>query len=368
MCPVWADGTDENGDRVNFSLGTTNWQVGQSIIRDMEVRGSVKDPETNSAHEEIPAAEGITVAEACEKFLGNNTHLSPARLKKYRLQFNRLIDCLERHQIHHVQDVNLELITDFRAEWHATWKLGVGTICLNIQMLRKFFRFCIKREWIQKNPASDLEMPRGKGRPTLPFSQDEWTNILNAFPLYEKRTRSPNGTRLLYAFVLLMRFSGMRIGDTVRSETSWIQGDGISFRTEKNEVNVCNKLPDFVLEALLGAPRKNVRYFFWSGTSSLHSAVGKWQRRLQVLFRLAGVRDGHSHRFRDSYAFDMTHNGRMTLEELRQALGHSSVRTTERYYSHWIMERQERLEAKQDLAWADQRAIQALYKNSDRVN
>jgi|HubBroStandDraft_1064217.scaffolds.fasta_scaffold74359_1 integrase len=40
----------------------------------------------------------------------------------------------------------------------------------------------------------------------------------------------------------------------------------------------------------------------------------------------------------------------MTLEELRQALGHTSARTTERYYSHWIMERQERLEAKQELA------------------
>jgi integrase len=334
----------------------------------MEARGSVKDPETNTAPEGIPAADGITVAEASEKFLGNNTHLSPERLKKYRLQFNWLIDFLERHNIYRLQDVNLELITDFRAKWHATWKLGVGTICLNIQMLREFFRFCIKRNWIEKNPASDLEMPKGKGRPSLPFSQEEWTNILSAFPLYEEQTRSANGTRLLYALVLLMRFSGMRIGDTVRSETSWIQGDRISFRTEKNAVNVCNKLLEFVPKALFAATRKSERCYFWSGTSSLHSAVGKWQRRLQVLFRLAGVRNGHSHRFKDSYAFDMAHNGRMTLEELRQALGHSSARTTERYYSHWILERQERLEAKQDLAWAEQRAIQALYKNSDRVN
>jgi integrase len=265
--------------------------------------------------------------------------------------------------------VNLELITDFRAEWHATWNLGVGTICLNIQMLRKFCRFCIKRDWIQKNPASDLEMPKEKGRPTLPFSQDEWTNILSAFPLYEKRTRSANGTRLLYAFVLSMRFSGMSIGDTVRCETSWILGDRLSFRTQKNAVNVCNKLPDFVLRALMAARRKSERHFFWSGTSTLHSAVGKWQRRLQILFESAGVSNGHSHRFRDSYAFDMTHNGRISLEELRQALGHKSARTTERYYSHWIIERQERLEGKQDSAWADQGgAIQALYSKGHHIN
>ncbi len=108
--------------------------------------------------------------------------------------------------------------------------------------------------------------------------------------------------------------------------------------------------------------------FFWSGNSTLHSAVGKWQRRLKVLFDLAGVQGGHAHRFRDTYAFDMTHNGEMTLEELRQALGHKSTRTTERYYSHWIAERQKRLEDKQDRAWESQRAIQALYGNMDGGN
>jgi hypothetical protein len=64
----------------------------------------------------------------------------------------------------------------------------------------------------------------------------------------------------------------------------------------------------------------------------------------------------------------MTHNGGMTLAELRQALGHKSTRTTERYYSHWIAERQKRLEHKQDRAWESQRAIQALYSNMGRGN
>lgn len=63
--------------------------------------------------------------------------------------------------------------------------------------------------------------PKGKGRPSPPFCHEEWTNILNGFPLYEKRTRSANGTRLLYTLVLLMRFSGMRTGDTIRF-SHWI--------------------------------------------------------------------------------------------------------------------------------------------------
>jgi integrase len=160
----------------------------------------------------------------------------------------------------------------------------------------------------------------------------------------------------------------MRIGDATRCETNWIQDERISFLTEKNNVHVCNKLPDFVLKALWAAPRKSERHFFWSGQSTLHSAVGKWQRRLKTLFRLAGVCNGHAHRFRDTYAYDLTHHGKATLEELRQALGHKSTRTTERYYSHWIPERQERLEAKQEHVWEDGRAIPALYGEREIIN
>jgi integrase len=350
-CGFWTDGLDEEGKRVNFSLRTSNRQVAQTIIRDMEIRGSVDEPAASVA------PEGITVKEACEKFLLDNNALSPARLKKYRLIFSRLNAFLEQRGVQGFDLLSLDLITDFRALWHLKWKQKSGTICLNIQMLRKFFRFCTKRKWIQTNPAGELEMPKSTPRPTLPFSQEEWINILNAFPLYAQRTRSAGSTQLLYALVLLLRYSGMRIGDAVRSETSWIHGDRITFCTQKNHRNVCNKLPEFVITALSAAPHKNIRHFFWSGTSSLHSAVGKWQRRLKTLFGLAGVRNGHAHRFRDTYAFDLTHHGRVTLEELRQALGHKSVRTTELYYSHWIMERQERLEAKQDRSWDEQRAI-----------
>jgi hypothetical protein len=51
-----------------------------------------------------------------------------------------------------------------------------------------------------------------------------------------------------------------------------------------------------------------------------------------------------------------------------QALGHKTTRTTERSYSHWLKERQDRLEAKQELAWAQQSALPALGGKEDRPN
>jgi integrase len=297
-------------------------------------------------------SETIGVADAREKFLAANTHLSRARLKMYRLLFNRLDQFLQPHRIVALHDLTLDVLTDFRAEWHTRWGHRSGTICLNIQMLRKFFRFCIQRGWLQRNLASDLETPRVKSRPTLPFSHDEWTRILRALRLFGAKAQLPVAQRL-YALVLLLRYSGMRIGDAVRCETTWIAGNRISFLTQKNNVHVRNKLPQFVIETLWATPRRSESHFFWNGTAAIQTAIGNSQGRLQKLFTIAGIRNGHPHRFRDTYAFDMAHNGEMTLEELRQALGHRTTRTTEKYYSHWIKERQERMEAKQDRVWAE---------------
>ncbi len=362
-CPIWMDGNDENGHRVQCSMHTSNWQVAQQRVREMEANGFVHEPPPGMEME----AEPITLAEARQMFIATNSGLSPGRIKKYELLFSRMQELAKSKGMRFLCDLNLSFLTAFRIEWTQRWKQHDGTISLNVQMLRKFFRFCLKHGFVKQNLASDLEMPKWKSRPTLPFSGEEWRRILGAFPQYEKRAGRAAANRLR-AFVLLLRFSGMRIGDAVRCEQSWIEGGRISFISQKTSVHVCNKLPDDVIEALRIVPLQAGRYFFWTGVSTLHSAVGKWQRRLQALFALAGVRDGRSHRFRNSYAHEMTVNGRMTLEELKQALGHMTTRTTEKHYSHWLPDRQERLEAKQDRAWAQQSALPALGGKEDRPN
>jgi integrase/recombinase XerD len=87
-----------------------------------------------------------------------------------------------------------------------------------------------------------------------------------------------------------------------------------------------------VLRELEAAPKSGQGYFFWTGKSKLHSAIGKWQRRLQTLFALAGVGSGHAHRFRDTFAVELLLAG-VPLERVSVLLGHQSVRISERHFA-----------------------------------
>jgi len=106
-----------------------------------------------------------------------------------------------------------------------------------------------------------------------------------------------------------------------------------------------------VVEALESSPRSGEQHYFWTGQSKAHSAIGKWRRRLQRLFELAKVPNGHAHRFRDTFAVELLLSG-VPLERVSILLGHSSIRVTERHYAPWVRSRQEQLEADLQRAWS----------------
>jgi len=109
----------------------------------------------------------------------------------------------------------------------------------------------------------------------------------------------------LRAFVLLLRYSGLRIGDAVGLSTDRVQDNRLFLYTQKTGVPAYCVLPDFVVKTLESSPRPSEQYFFWTGRSKAHSAKGKWQRRLQRLFELAEIPKGHAHRFRDTFAVEL---------------------------------------------------------------
>ncbi|HEY2109564.1 MAG TPA: tyrosine-type recombinase/integrase, partial [Candidatus Acidoferrales bacterium] len=148
------------------------------------------------------------------------------------------------------------------------------------------------------------------------------------------------------------RYSGMRIGDAVQCGPDRLKGNKLFLYTQKTDVPVQCVLPDFVVREVEAAPKSSERFYFWTGESKLHTAVGIWQQSLQTLFSLAEVKNGHAHRFRDTFAVELLLLG-VPLDRVSVLLGHQSIRVTERHYAPWTRSRQEQLEADLQRAWSE---------------
>jgi site-specific recombinase XerD len=316
-----------------------DWQKAQDYVREWEAQET--EPKST--------AEPITIHLAKEKYLADTAArcLNESTIYKYRLLFKQISAFAEKRGLLYLRDLDLENLDSFRSEW----KDGPRSSLKKLERLRAFLRFCERRKWIDENPAADLKAPKIQNRPTMPFTQAEMVKILVAFDQYSKRAGRANAQRLK-AFVLLLRYSGMRIGDTVKCGVDRIDGDKLFLYTQKTNVPVHCVLPEFVIRELESAPKSSEAYFFWTGKSKLHSAIGKWQRRLQTLFTLAEVKGGHAHRFRDTFAVELLLTG-VPLERVSVLLGHQSVRITERHYSPWVRSRQEQLEQDLRRAWGE---------------
>jgi integrase len=136
--------------------------------------------------------------------------------------------------------------------------------------------------------------------------------------------------------------------------------------TQKTEVPVFIPLPPFVVDALNACPRKSERYWFWTGIGSKETLAGNWRRTFQRLCKIAGVRNGHPHRFRDTLAVELLIEG-VPMERVSVLLGHSSVKITERHYAPWVQARQTQLEADVKRAWRDDPIAQAEMLKGDLV-
>ena len=341
-CPVWVDG-HLNGARIHESLHTRDWQKAQGIVREWEAEGEQKVQSKKS--------EAITIEHAWKYFLADleARNLSKSTIRKYRLLSRTMQEFAIQNGFRFLKQLDLVTLRDFRLGWQD----GPLSSAKKLERLRAFFRFAVESKWVDENPASKLKAPKVTQRPTLPFTQDEMVRILAALDPYHDQIApsGKNSARRLRALVLLLRYTGMRVGDTVSLTTDKINGNKLFLRTEKTGVPVYTVLPDFVVRAIDTIPRMTPTHFFWNGASTLEGVVGSWQRRLRKLFRIAKVTGGHAHRFRDTFASELLLAG-VPIERVAILLGHQSVKVTERFYAAWTEARQRQVEADLERAWA----------------
>jgi integrase len=321
-CPIHVYGTLA-GEKVRKALDQTSWDAATDLINAWTTAGEIG----------VIRVEAPTVREAIQKFIADceARKLGWEAMRKYRhLLDDRLLAWAERNGVTTLRQISVDSLRQFRQ----TWSDSPLYATKNLERLRAFFRFCHQAGWIKVNPALSVKPPKVTQMPTLPFSRDEMKRIVAACGEY-----GGNQDRIR-AFVLAMRFTGLRIADTIRLAKSHVSDGKVFVRTAKTGQPITVPVPKDLLAALEKIDNGSERYF-WTG-KNVRSAVSNWSRYLARVFELANVKDGHSHRFRDTCAVELLLAG-ASVEDVAAILG-NTPQVVAKHYAPWVKERQVRLE------------------------
>lgn len=320
-CPLWAVGTLD-GEFVRSALDTKNLERGAALIREMEAGKRDK----------------ITVEDACARFIDDlkSRGLSPDTIAKFRLLSEEL-----KEMGGHIDKVKPNDLAKLREKWN----LKPSTAIKRLERLRSFFRFCVDRGWIEKNPAQSLRAPKETVIPVKPYDAQELEKIAWAIPLFPiKGIYGEANRERIAAFVAVLRWTGLRIRDVVQLRRDSVKNGYITLRTQKNGKPVKLPLhPEIHLEGL------GDEYLFWSGAGNPKSCVGDWQRTFRRLGLVSGVHI-HAHRWRHTFATDLLSKG-VPVSEVAAILG-NSPRIVDKHYSQWIQTRQNAVDVAVRLTWS----------------
>ena len=197
------------------------------------------------------------------------------------------------------------------------------------EIAKSFFHFARQEKWVADNPLQQgLRPPRQDAQPTMPLSEEE-THCLVA---------APRGSRER-ALILLMRYSGLAVGDATTLPRAALEGQLLSLRRAKSGELVIWELPALVAAELEAVTPRRPRHF-WNGESNRETVTGYWRSRIARIAPRAEVDKFHTHRLRDTFAVALL----LADVAIQSALlGHSTVATTEKHYAPWDLARRRRL-------------------------
>ena len=186
---------------------------------------------------------------------------------------------------------------------------------------------------------------------TQVLSRLQFQDLLAAIPRYTaaKRGMMRGFGAEIRALFLLQRWSGMRLLDCLVLPRAALAGDRLQTITIKTNGLVDCILPEEVVDALMALSPKRERFlpgfFLWERGVGIDYLSTKWGCSVRELNGYLDLRDTkgqpmrfHTHMLRDTYAVELLLAG-VSLEDVSRLLTHSSIKTTEEYYGHWVPDR-----------------------------
>jgi integrase len=106
-------------------------------------------------------------------------------------------------------------------------------------------------------------------------------------------------------------------------ELRWIPENPAELLLSVSEQPVFVPLPPVVIDLIGKLQPKSPQYFFWTGTSTIKTAVNDWSEKMRQLYVEAGIEGKRTHEWRDTLAIEVP-EGCGSLEDVQLLLGHKS--------------------------------------------
>jgi site-specific recombinase XerD len=344
----------QGGKQYRRSAKTRSWEQAKANMRLLEAKFSAASGR-HGGDVRIQAEGRKTIERAVQLFVKDrrNEGRGPDVIAKYERELGRLEAFMSRRSKFFPAEIDADDLTEFISDWTTLYPSSV-TRNRVLTRLRAFLKYCYNRKWTERIPQTVAIKP--KKSDTVPLEPGEYSKFLATIP----KVFSPEKATKAHALIQLMRWSGLAIRDAVTLERDEIEKDSkgnyrvVTQRT-KTETHVNVQIPPDVAEEVLAVANGNPRYLFWnSGQGKERTITTGWSDELRKVFRAAGFPNGHPHQLRDTFAVELLKNG-IPLEEVSRALGHESIKTTERYYAKWVKARQDRLDNLIAGTWGAQR-------------
>ena len=273
----------------------------------------------------------MTIRDACSAFLGQEARIR--NLRQGTIEgYESILRSLSRWADENDLSVLEDLDEDAARAWVESWTCQPSTTRHRLSQLKAFFRFAFERGWVTRSLLSTIRPPRSTSPPTMPLEVSELRALLAASKHQPKEC----------ALILLMRYSGLAIGDAVTLKRESVADTELTLRRAKSGELVTVDLPVAVVRAMLSIRAPSPDYFWWSGRGKPVTSAKYWRSRLGIIADRAGVAGFRPHRLRDTFAVSLLGEG-VLIEDVSILLGHRSIQTTERYYAPWDRRRRERL-------------------------
>jgi site-specific recombinase XerD len=204
------------------------------------------------------------------------------------------------------------------------WKHpAISTLNREIGFQKRFFRFSLSNDWIQKNPWSAIKpiIDKTRNNPRYSFTEDDLEKIFK-------------NAGVFYDFYYLLLHTGIRPTDAFTLQSKSFKGNTLTIQQKKTGDWLQSiPVPEHLTNMIAGRVERDGYIFPGLQSDRQRKNIRKL---IQSLFEPDFIRENNInlHTFRHTYAQAMLNKG-MPKEILQTFLGHKSIRTTE-IYANWI--------------------------------